>query len=299
MTECKDQIAISYNTKNDVDKATAVKEGLLKLGADGVFLQHLTISGYSEHPEAGTPRFDGWMESYFQILEYSLGMIVIATPNSTERLEGRGMWRELQLAKARASTGDDFVFDLVHPSCALLREYKERNREIDYQIRLIRDELNSIFKWGNGRAAEIREEELEAALVKFEASRPTAPAVPPSDREWVDAILPDLKTWIIQRRERTIPPPRRFAPEAVNIPGIFDPSEVSRAVHEGIGHWYYLSVLDYCDCVWHCRRCFATSDVWMRVESRPPHACPNCGYCGEKEDTTSQARSHAGRAAMF
>jgi hypothetical protein len=55
MSENKAQIAISHN-RNDVDKARAVKEALLKLRAEGVFLPYLTITGEGQ---TGPPGISG------------------------------------------------------------------------------------------------------------------------------------------------------------------------------------------------------------------------------------------------
>jgi hypothetical protein len=87
-------VAISYKTESDSDKARTVEEALFSLGVRAASLPLLTFEGYSDHPPTGTLRKDGWIDHYFEILERSIGMIVIVTPNSTERLEGRGMWIE-------------------------------------------------------------------------------------------------------------------------------------------------------------------------------------------------------------
>jgi hypothetical protein len=97
--------------------------------------------------------------------------------------------------------------------------------------------------------------------------------------EWVSEVLPELQVWIDLRAKQGIPRAKRFNAESVNLRGYFDPVEVGRAFASG-RCWYLLSILDYYDVVWHCRRCFAASDVWMRTEYRPPDACPNCGYRG-------------------
>jgi hypothetical protein len=194
---------------------------------------------------------------------------------------------EQQLAKARAPANPEYVVHLVHPSCKVHEEYqiklKALKEDLESQIETVQDELNRISDRGSGRLAEIREEELLRSLSDLKARLRTsldfkAPDAGPSVGQWRQAIEAELKVWVAQRQKQKIPSPRRFAAEEVNSRGFFDLRDVSYYVHQTFPLWYHLSFLDYYDCVWHCKRCFATSDVWVRLESRPPAACPNCAY---------------------
>jgi hypothetical protein len=126
--------------------------------------------------------------------------------------------------------------------------------------------------------------ELRDQIAAWKAKlRPPPPRIPPppdlTPAEWADGILADVAAWIERRKQQRVPYASRFASEAVNTPGHFDLQEVGPGRRPG-PYWYFLSVLDLYDLVWHCRRCWSSSDVWMRTEYRPPEACPNCGYGG-------------------
>src|SRR5262249_21128851 len=98
---------------------------------------------------------------------------------------------------------------------------------------------------------------------------------------WADEQMRDLKPWLRKRQDSgSLVKPARVDPEHVNIKQTYQNHELQFAF-EG-STWFFLSVLDLYDRVLHCGNCLATSDVWLYPESRPPAACPACGYSGDR-----------------
>jgi hypothetical protein len=220
------RVAISYHTATESSAVEVLIEELARHRVVGQKLDYLTLSGFSlpDGPGGGKLRKDGWINHFVDILEGSIGMIVIQSQSSrdSETSAGRGMWVERQLAGQLRGALEEFVRPIDGPP---------------------------------------------------ESDGTTASSV----ASWVAERMPDLKAWLRRRQETgALPKFSRFDPEDVNVRQPFWNHELQFAFAGST--WFFISVLDLYDRVWHCRSCLATSDVWLSVESRPPAACPACGY---------------------
>jgi len=101
---------------------------------------------------------------------------------------------------------------------------------------------------------------------------------------WAEDVVGTLKEWIAQRsKSGRLGLIRRFPSAEFNLLRPYDLYEIQFATteyRECSLRWFYISVLDLYDRVWHCRRCLAASDVWEYPNSRPPAKCPACGSTG-------------------
>jgi hypothetical protein len=290
-------VGLSYHTRTDSDLANVLKAALASVSIQGLSLPYLNISGYgvvqSDNPEG--MRKDGWVNHFLDILEGSIGMIVLSTRESvvSEQTPWRGMWIESNLAHHLALSDPEFLFRLEHPSM-LKPATTQKPEEVSVMI----DELVDL-KTSSGRrydAAEGRIAYLESAIADNEAR--LLPPLPlpalPDPKDWAQQVLPILEAWIGRRENVRIPKASRFLSDQVNEKGYLDSVEVGRTFSQDVSgnevpgtfYWYWLAALDLYECVWICRRCFSASDVWMRVESRPPRSCPNCGYVGRQNGDT-------------
>ena len=284
----KRTVAVSYHTATDSDLASAIVDVLAAIDVSAVLLPFLSVSGYSiEAIQSRELRRDGWVNHYLDLLERSLGMVILRTRHSakSEASAGRGMWIETRLAQHQAPSNPEFIFQLEYCSP------EPPKPQLPPALQQLLDELRDL-QASTGRrfdAASGRIDELESMIAAYRADHPPTPPPPPppqlSPKQWAQDALPALQQWIDLRARADIPRPKRFDPDQVNVRGIFDPVEVGRSI--GGFYWYLISVGDYYDCIWHCRRCFATSDVWIRAESRPPASCPNCGYSGLGWETST------------
>jgi hypothetical protein len=220
------RVAISYHTATESRAAEALSEQLARDGVVARKLDYLTLSGFSlpDGPGGGKLRKDGWINHFVDILEGSIGMIVIRSPLSreSETTTERGMWVERQLAGQLRGALEEFI------------------RLVDAPLESHGTTPNYVTSWAAGQ-------------------------------------LPGLKVWLRRRQDSgALPKLARFEPERVNIRQPYWNHELQLAFAGST--WFFISVLDLYDRVWHCRSCLATSDVWLCVESRPPAVCPACGY---------------------
>ena len=103
-----------------------------------------------------------------------------------------------------------------------------------------------------------------------------APAQDTSDVElWVSGRSAELVPWLTRRQQSGASGIARYLSQDVNVPQSYANHEIQFASSDRI--WFFISILDLYDRVWHCKRCLATSDVWLAPESRPPAKCPACG----------------------
>src|SRR6202011_105848 len=102
---------------------------------------------------------------------------------------------------------------------------------------------------------------------------------------WAAEQMPDMGAWLGKRQQAAPLKLVRFDSDSVNIKQPYFNHEIHYAnQYESMQlTWFFISILDLYDRVWHCRSCLATSDVWLAPESRPPASCPACGYVGERE----------------
>jgi hypothetical protein len=285
-TFCKErEVAISYHTQTDTELANALKEALKAINVAAVFLPYLAIGAIRtrapEYPSGGLCK-DAWIDHFLKILENAKGMIIIHTQNSLGSESGGGMNIEKKLAEYIEPSTPEFILRLEHP--ILRHAIESQPRPEPQELVDLRQQLDATLdvleKYGhNWAASDRRINQLQIRIAELEDELRPDPLPPPPDispAEWAQSILRDIKLWIDGREKQKIPRPSRVQSAIVNIPGYFDLHEADLARSENC--WYLLSVLDLYDCVWHCRSCFSTSDVWMRTDYRPPDACPNCGY---------------------
>jgi hypothetical protein len=284
-TTYRSNVAISYNTRTDMDLVNALMEALASIDVQGLCLPYLSVSGYGTDQPDNPQRWrrDGWVNHFMDILEQSIGMIILSTGNSlpSERTPWRGIWVERNLAETQS--GAECIFRLEHPSAV-----KPAPAPKPEALRRLIEELDDL-KGSTDRkydAAEGRIAYLEDAIGAYEAPPSSPPPPLPDPKDWAQQVLPALQVWINSRQNERPPKAVRFKSDLVNDKGYFDPIEVGRTFGKdrlgndvpGTFYWYFLAVLDLYDCVWICRRCFSASDVWIRTECRPPARCPNCGY---------------------
>jgi hypothetical protein len=99
---------------------------------------------------------------------------------------------------------------------------------------------------------------------------------------WASERSTQLIPWLTERQQSGASVIARYSSQDVNVAQPYANHEIQFASSERI--WFFISILDLYDRVWHCKRCLATSDVWLAPESRPPAECPACGYSGKRTE---------------
>ncbi len=280
-------VVLSYRTRDSRLRDDLVLH-LSKLGVSAEFLPHLTHGPFAGGPDDSPSSLNsgGWVEHFVEMFECSVGLISIVSTSG-----GSG---SVALEKALAKTspeGDERVFFLRTATIAARQYTRERWRQLMAE-RAPAARALAEFRRENASALEHFDRlgrdlprELQDELDALEtAAAFTKPVV--EELEGPDELSPEdlsrLDRWL-EGRVAAGPCGRlpRVSSEEVNVAKPYD-DHVMKYSEPGKGGpaWFAVSVRDLYDCVWLCRRCFTLSDVWMKTESRPPQACPACGYEG-------------------
>jgi hypothetical protein len=111
-------IAISYHTATDLPNIMVLADALLRVGVIPEKLDYLTVSGFGskEGLGGGALRTDAWIEHFTDILERSVGMIVVQGEHTRASQEMGGMWIESRLALQCADSDHEYVRIIGAPS---------------------------------------------------------------------------------------------------------------------------------------------------------------------------------------
>src|SRR5437016_3814080 len=232
-------VALSYRTSTDSEPAQALAGELETLGIELEKLPYLTFKGFPMNVEEAQIKLkvDAWIDHFMNILERSLGLIVI---RSEKYFLSKGIAIERKLAEQIAPLDEDFTIVLDFP--------------------FITSESEARAPKPNAPAGVMEQSSMDIS------------------RGWARECVRLVRPWIERRRKIGPKASPRRAAEDVNPKGLYDNHEI-QFTNSDLS-WFKISVLDLYDRVWHCKRCYATSDVWLRTDYRPPARCPICGYEG-------------------